>query len=111
VVLIPGFVFVDPPPPRTVWRGANATFVMTLKSVNGFRGKVAMFARVLPANQLWPGADWNPALVSLTPNAIGRSTLTIATDSATPVGTQTITVEGRTGEIQESANVLLLTVR
>jgi hypothetical protein len=111
VVLTPGFVFVDTPLPQTVWRGAKATFVVTLKSVNGFRGSVAMIARVLPANQLWPGADWTPALVSLTPNAIARSTLTIATDINTPVGTQTITVEGRSREIQESSPVLLLTVR
>jgi hypothetical protein len=111
VVQTPGFVFVGTPLPQTVTRGAKATFLVTLRSVNGFRGRVVLIARILPANQLWPGATWTPSVVSLTPNGTATSTLTVMTGSSTPLGTQTITVEGLSGEIEESANVLFLTVR
>jgi hypothetical protein len=69
-----------------------------------------MSARILPANELWKGSSWSPQLVTLAPGATATSTLTIVTNRATGLGAQAITVEGRAGEIQETAN-LLLTVR
>jgi len=83
---------------------------VTLRSINGFRGDVTMFVRILPANELLDGGDWSSRQVTLKPDGTATTTLTIVTDSATPVGAQAITVEGRSGEIQDNAT-LLLTVR
>jgi hypothetical protein len=106
----PGFLIVGTPLQRSILRGGQITFVVSLRSINGFRGEVTMFARILPANELWEGSSWSPQPVTLAPGATATSTLTIVTNSATRAGAHAITVEGRAGEIQETAN-LLLTVR
>jgi hypothetical protein len=109
-VLTPGFLIVGAPIEQKIVRGAKAIFVVTLRSINGFRGDVTMYVRILPANELLDGGDWSPRQVTLKPDGTATTTLTIVTDSATPVGAQAITVEGRSGEIQDNAT-LLLTVR
>jgi hypothetical protein len=83
---------------------------VTLRSINGFRGEVTLFALVLPANELKNGAFWSPQMVRLVPGGTATSRLTIETNSATPVGTQAITVEALAADIQDTAT-LLLTVR
>ena len=109
-VSTPGFLIVGTPIQQSIVRGGNVRFVVTLRSINGFRGDVTLFARILPRNELWNGSSWSPQPVTLEPNETATSTLTIATSRATPAGVQAITVEGRSGEIQDTAN-LLLTVR
>jgi hypothetical protein len=109
-VRTPGFLITGTPLQRSILRGGQVTFVVSLRSINGFRGKVTMSARILPANELWKGSSWSPQLVTLAPGATATSTLTIVTNRATGLGAQAITVEGRAGEIQETAN-LLMTVR
>ena len=105
-----GFLIVATPLERSIVRGGKVTFVVSLRSLNGFRGEVTMFARILPDSQLWEGSSWSPQPVTLAPGATSTTTLTIVTNSATRTGQQPITVEGRAGEFQDTAN-LLLTVR
>jgi hypothetical protein len=109
-VRTPGFLMTGAPFQRSIVRGGQVTFIVSLRSVNGFRGEVTMSARILPANELWNGSSWSPQPVTLAPGGTATSTLTIVTNRATPAGAQAITVEGTAGEIQETAN-LLLTVR
>jgi len=114
VVLLPGIRFVSVPLPQTVERGLTASFVVSLRSINGFRGSVTMIARLLPDNLLWPGSTWTPQPVTLAPNQAAVTTLKIMTSGATPVGTHTITIEGLSedtiegpGAIRDSATILL----
>ena len=109
-VRMAGFRIAGAPFQQSVVRGETVTFVVSLRSINGFRGDVTLFARVLPRNELWAGASWSAQPVRLAPDGTATSTLMIATNSGTPVGTQAITVEGRTAEFQDTAT-LLLTVR
>jgi hypothetical protein len=106
-VRTPGVRIVVSPLQVTVERGGRATFIVTLQSIDRFAGVVALFARILPDNDLWPGSDWSPQPATLTPAAAARSTLTIQTSSATPIGVQPITIEARSGDIEEHAVVLL----
>jgi hypothetical protein len=109
-VRTPGFLVAGAPLQQSVLRGGKATFVVSLRSINGFRGDVTMYVRILPENELVDGGAWSPRQVTLRPDGTATSTLTIVTNSATPVGARAITVEGRSGDIQDNAT-LLLTVR
>jgi hypothetical protein len=91
----------------TVLRGGRATFIVTLRSVDGFSGFLTLFARILPDNDLWPGSAWSPQPLTLAPNAAARSTLTIETSRATLLGVHPITIEARAGDLKEQAVVLL----
>jgi hypothetical protein len=108
-VRTPGFLIVGPIE-ESIVRGGTVTFVVSLRSINGFRGDVTMFARILPGNELWAGSSWSPQTVTLTPGGTATSRLTIVTNRATPAGRQAITIEGQSGDIQETADTLL-TVR
>ena len=103
----PGARIVVSPLQLTVSRGGRATFIVTLRSIDGFRGFVTLFARILPDNDLWPRSAWSPQPVTLAPDAAARSTLTIETSSATPIGVHPITIEARSGDFEEHAVVLL----
>jgi len=103
----PGLRIVVSPLQLTVERGGRATFIVTVRSIDGFAGFVALFARTLPDRDLWPGSDWSPQPVTLSPDAAARSSLTIATSSATPIGVQPITIEARSGDFEEHVVVLL----
>ena len=103
----PGLRIVVSPLQLTVSRGGRATFIVTLRSLDGFGGAVSLFARLLPDNDLWPWSAWSPQPVMLVPDAAARSTLTIETSSATPIGVQPITIEARSGDFEEHAVVLL----
>ena len=52
----PGGRLAVSPQQLTVERGVRATFIVTLQSIDGFRGDVSLFARILPDNDLWPGS-------------------------------------------------------
>ena len=103
----PGARIVVSPSQLTVMRGARATFIVSLQSVDGFSGFITLFARILPDNDLWPGSAWSPQPVRLAPNAAATTTLTIDTTGATPIGVHPITIEGRAGDVKEQAVVLL----
>ena len=105
----PGFLIAGPIEQR-ILRGGTVTFVVSLRSIDGFGGDVTMLARVLPEKELWAGSSWSPQPVTLPPGGTATSTLTIVTTRATPAGRQAITVEGLSGDIQGTTN-LLLTVR
>ena len=103
----PGARMVVSPLQLTVMRGGRATFIVSLRSVDGFSGLVTLFARILPDNDLWPGSAWSPQPLTLAPDAAARSTLTIEVSSATPIGVHPITIEARSGDVEEHAVVLL----
>ena len=103
----PGGRLVVSPQQLTVERGVRATFIVTLQSIDGFRGDVSLFARILPDNDLWPGSAFSPQPVTLLPDAAARSTLTIETSRLTPIGVHPITIEGRFFDGREQAVVLL----
>jgi hypothetical protein len=103
----PGARLAVSPQQLTVERGGRATFIVTLQSIDGFSGFVSLFARILPDNDLWPGSAFSQQPVTLLPDAAARSTLTIETSSATPIGVHPITIEIRSFDVKEQAVVLL----
>ena len=111
----PGVRLAVSPQQVTVERGLRATFIVTLRSIDGFSGVLTMFARILPNNILWPGSSFSQQPVTLSADGAARSTLTIETNSATPIGVHTITIEGRAFDLGEPFDlkeqaVVLLTV-
>jgi hypothetical protein len=66
-VRTPGFLIVGTPLERSILRGGTITFVVSVRSINGFRGDVTLFARILPDNELWAGSSWSPQPVTLAP--------------------------------------------
>ena len=106
-IRVPGARIVVSPLQLTVLRGGRATFIVTLRSIDGFSGFMALFARMLPDNDLWPGSAWSPQPLRLAPSAAAISTLTLETSRATPIGVHPITIEARSGDLEELAVVLL----
>jgi len=95
------------PASRTIVRGTNAIFNVSLSSVNGFNGTVSLFALNLPNNQVLPGTGFNPSQVNLSSGGSGSSTLTIVTNGQTPTGTFSITIRGTSGAITKDTPISL----
>jgi len=66
----------------TLQEGTNATSTITVTSILGFHGNVALSASVYYVNG--PTVQLNPANFTLAPNATATSKLTISTSSAVP---------------------------
>jgi subtilase family serine protease len=88
-------VSVSPP-------GQPGTSTITVSMINGFSGTVNL---TCAAAGLPVGASCSLSPASLT--ASGTSTLTVTTNSNTPVGTSNITVTGTSGAISHSASISL----
>jgi surface antigen len=102
----PTFTISLAPAVRTVSRGGTATYTVSIQGTAGFTGAVGLFALDLPGNQVLPGTGFSPQTVN-PGSGTASSTLTIATDAATPTGTFTITVEGRSGGVTRSTTITL----
>jgi len=103
----PDFTVSAAPTARTVTQGGTATYTVTVQSINGFNSAVSLAAINLPNNQVLPGTGFNPATVTPSTNGSSTSTLSIVTNNATPTGTFTVTVEGRSGGVTRSATISL----
>jgi uncharacterized membrane protein len=81
-VIGPDLRMTTNPSSFTLQQGTNATSTITLTSVLGFHGKVALSATVYNFNG--PTVSLNPANLTLAANATATSQLTISTSSAVP---------------------------
>ncbi len=97
----PNFAISASPSSRTVTRGQSATYTITVQNLNGFNSGVILSALNLP------GAGFSPQTVVPPPNGSANSTLTIVTNSQTPTGSSTITIQGLGNGITRSATINL----
>lgn len=82
--------------------GQSGTSTITVSMTNGFSGTVTL---TCAAGSLPVGASCNFSPASLT--ASGTSTLTVTTNSNTPVGTTSFTVTGTSGAVTHNTSVSL----
>lgn len=80
--------------------GSNATYSVTVNSLDGFSGSVALSASNLPAGAT---AIFNPASVS----GSGASTLTISTTNTLTPGSYSLTVLGTNAGVARTAPITL----
>src|SRR5688572_33405272 len=82
----PGFTVSVTPSSRTVTQGQSATYTVTVQSINGFSGSIALSALNLPGDLVIQGTGFSPQTVAVPSNGSVNSTLTIATYNQTPTG-------------------------
>jgi len=89
------------PSSRTVTRGNSTTYTVTVASINGFNGPVALRVRGLPLNS---SASFNPSSVT----GQGTSTMTVSTNTSTSTGTFSLRIRGTSGSATHSTTVQLV---
>jgi hypothetical protein len=89
------------PSSRTVTRGNSTNYTVTVASINGFNGPVALRVRGLPFNS---SASFNPSSVT----GQGTSTMTISTNTSTSTGTFSLRIRGTNGGATHSVTVQLV---
>ncbi len=92
------------PSSLTTTSGSLATSTITAASLNGFTGTVNLSASSSPAGPL---ISISPASVTLSSGSSAASTLTVSTQSTTPSGTYTITLNGSSGSLSHSTTISL----
>jgi hypothetical protein len=104
----PGADFTVQASPATVSvaQGGTASFNVSVPSLNGFNSPVTLSALNLPGPVL-AGTGFNPQVVTPPANGMGSSILTVVTNTTTPAGPTTITVQGQEGSISRKATVSL----
>jgi hypothetical protein len=95
----PDFNIAVSPGSRTVTRGGQATYSVSVSGTNGFSGTVALSAQA-PAGGT---ATLNPATIS----GSGTAALTVTTTSATPAGSSSLMITGTSGSVSRSTSVTL----
>jgi subtilisin family serine protease len=90
----PGYTITVNPVSQSVLAGGTATYTVTLSSLNGFYGGVALSARDYPANTT---VSFTPASISLAPGASAPSTLQLKTTGETQGGAFKVSVIGTSG--------------
>ncbi|MGA8365966.1 MAG: glycoside hydrolase family 3 C-terminal domain-containing protein [Candidatus Acidiferrales bacterium] len=96
----PDFSISASPSSQTVTAGSQTIYTVTVGTVNGFTGSVALTASGLPSGAT---ASFNPASISVS----GTSTLTVSTSTSTPAATSTLTITGTSGSLVHSTTVSL----
>jgi hypothetical protein len=86
---------------QTVNPGQNAGYGITVTSLNGFSGSVALSISGLPAGAT---ATFNPATIG----GAGTSSLAVSTTAATPAGVYNMIVTGTSGSIVHTVGVQLI---
>ena len=94
----PDFSVSATPALQSVAPGGSTTYTVTVGSLNGFGGIVALSVSGLPA-----GAT--PSFSPSTVTGSGTSTLTVSTTSATVGGTYPLTISGTSGSTTHTAAV------
>lgn len=100
VLAVPNFTISTSPSSLTVRRNKSGNYTVTVGSVNGFTGNVALSVSGVPANTT---ATFTPSSI----NGSGTSTLKIATTVNTARATYTLTVTGTSGTTTHSSTVTL----
>lgn len=103
----PNFAISPTPGSRSVTRGQNATFTVTVQNLNGFNSGVSLQVLGLPGNQVLPGTGFNPQTVVPSPNTSASSTLSIVTNGQTPTGTFPLTIQGTGNGVARAVTVNL----
>jgi hypothetical protein len=101
VTAAPDFSVALAPPSATVVAGQTTAYTVTLGSIGGFAGTVALSASGLPS-----GASASFAPSSVRPP--GTSTLTVRTIRTTTRGTFTLKVTGKSGTLTRQATATLV---
>jgi subtilisin family serine protease len=102
-VVAPDFTIGASPASATAIRGQSTTYGISLASVGGFGGTVALSVTGLPT---YASATFTPSSLA----SPGGSTLTVKTGTSTPVGTYTLTVKGTSGSLVHTTTITLLVV-
>ena len=95
----------------TVSIGSSGTSTITLASLYNFTGTVSLTASVSPADTtaslspVNPTVSFSPAIVSLSANGTGMSTLSVSASLLTTPGTYTVAITANSGTISHSATV------
>src|SRR5690349_15168004 len=95
------------PANQSVVRGQNATYTVSVTSVNGLTGAVSLSVSGLPAGAT---GVFNPTSVTLSSGSTQTSTLTINTTSTTPIGTSNITITGTSSKATSSVTAGLTVI-
>jgi hypothetical protein len=92
----------------TIIKGASATEILTLTSLNEFSGNVALSVELSPVVSKNPNASVNPSTLTLSP-FFGpmRSVLTISTEHSTRMGDYVVTVTATSGSVSKSIQILV----
>ncbi len=97
-----GLTVQSSPLSQTASRGQTVYYTVSVSSVNGLAGSVALSAAGLPAGA---GAQFAPASLSLTAGATSTSTFSVATTSSTALGSASPTVIATSGKISNSLSL------
>lgn len=95
----PSFTVQVSPASQSVVRGSTASYTVTVSSVAGFAGTVALKADGLPSGST---SSFTAPSVSLASGGKASSTLTVTTSGTSPVGTYSIKVQGTSGKTSAS---------
>ncbi|HZR29502.1 MAG TPA: glycoside hydrolase family 88 protein [Terriglobales bacterium] len=96
----PDFTLTASPSSQTIAAGASTTYSVSVGSVNGFSGNVALSVSGLPSGA---SGSFNPASMS----GSGGSVLTVTTPSSTPTNSYALTITGSSGSLFHSFPVTL----
>ena len=97
-VAAPDFTLTAAPPLQTVEKPSSTSYTVSIASLNGFGGVVAL-------SVLNPPAGVTPSFDPATVTAAGNATLALAVAAGAPDGISTVTVLGTSGAISHSAPV------
>ncbi|TMI20731.1 hypothetical protein E6H31_08415 [Candidatus Bathyarchaeota archaeon] len=98
VIPIPNQLVVDP--------GSAGSSNLTLASIGGFAGTISLSATIsAPNGTAAPTVSVTPSSVRLKAGANASSTLTVLTQSTTPIGTYTVTIVAKASKIIHTALV------
>src|SRR3989441_1269739 len=103
----PDFGISATPASLSIQIGSSGTSTITLTSLNGFAGTIALSTSIACSGLclIYPTASLNPTSVTLTSGGSGMSTLTVATSVLTTPGTYTITITATSGSITHTVTV------
>lgn len=106
-IVAPDFSVSASPTVSSVKRGGIAEFNVTIRSINSFNSSVNLSALNLPGNQVLSGTGFTPNTVTPQANNQTTSVFRFYTNSQTPLGTFTITIQGVSGNLTRNTTVNL----